>query len=96
MSWVPLAGSGMGSVLGGFLSDWSTKTRLSLVHGRLSVPQTANRALLAAISCLLSAPVVMLAVRAGFPNCFAILTVSGLLGEMYLGKRTDLQPIAPL
>lgn len=94
MSWVPLAGAGVGSVLGGVLSDWSTWCHVKsnawwgqvciMRHAR-ALPRTENRAILAAVSCLLSGPFIVMSVRAGFPDCFLYMAVSGFLGEMYIG-----------
>jgi hypothetical protein len=100
MSWVPLVGSGLGSILGGLVSDYVVRFTLSLrAGGCMHLPMVRriahsggfmrssieNRALLAALSCLVSGPLIMLSIRSGSPNCFVFMVFSGLLGEMYIG-----------
>ena len=94
MSWVPLVGSGFGSILGGMLSDYCVRN-INLVSSSVASSNSSlgrgggsieNRAFLAAVSCLLSGPLIMLAIRADFPDCFIYMIFSGLLGEMYIGK----------
>jgi hypothetical protein len=67
MSWVPLIGSALGSVLGGILAD-----RLSI-----DIPNGCARMFLAGIGSLVAAPIVGIALILHSPYCFLILILSG-------------------
>lgn len=69
MSWVPLVGSGIGSLLGGYLSDRAC----SLLGSR------AGRPLVAGVSSMGAVPFVVLALYAGNPACFLYFIPSGLV-----------------
>eukprot|EP00602_Paraphysomonas_sp_CaronLab_P006014 CAMPEP_0185017394 /NCGR_PEP_ID=MMETSP1103-20130426/357_1 /TAXON_ID=36769 /ORGANISM="Paraphysomonas bandaiensis, Strain Caron Lab Isolate" /LENGTH=360 /DNA_ID=CAMNT_0027546793 /DNA_START=538 /DNA_END=1617 /DNA_ORIENTATION=+ len=88
MSWVPLVGSGLGSMLGGYFSDILVRSKHYGLYGRPFV---------AATSSVVSLPFVILALLAGYPDCFLYFIPSGLTGEMYIGASlalvADLTPV---
>jgi MFS family permease len=79
MAWVPIIGSGLGSIIGGILSD-----KLVVVWGNRA------RSWVCASGCFLAAPFVYLSLNANFPLCFIYLAVSGLFGEAYLSQSLAL------
>jgi hypothetical protein len=79
MSWVPLAGSAVGNVLGGILSD-----KLFPYFG------SGGRCLVCGIGNIISVFFVMEALLSEFPNCFLFMIASGLFGECYLGQSIAL------
>jgi hypothetical protein len=87
MSWVPLVGSGIGSILGGIISDKAAKwiANKSRLQGSatVSLPVGENgveiRALLCGLSCFFATPFVIVALLADYPNCFNYLIFSGLV-----------------
>jgi hypothetical protein len=106
MSWIPLVGSGLGSMLGGHLSDILSRNTGGWGFGR------AGRPIVAGTSALVSTPFVILALLAGYPGCFLYFIPSGWVsllcvrlttdciqtGEMYLGASlallSDITPIS--
>jgi hypothetical protein len=70
MSWVPLVGSGVGSMLGGHFSDVLVRSK----HWGLT-----GRPFVAATSSLVAIPFVALALLAGYPDCFLYFIPSGLV-----------------
>jgi hypothetical protein len=87
MSWVPLVGSGLGSLLGGFLSDHLVATRrhsasqgLCDEHsGDNNDDHSAVRMLVAGVGTLLAVPLVLLALLLDFPYCFLVMVGSGMV-----------------
>lgn len=79
ISWVPLAGSAVGNVVGGLLSD--RVSRWWGCSGRVLVPAVGN---------LLAMPFVVLAFLVDFPVCFFCMVGSGFLAESYLGQSLAL------
>jgi hypothetical protein len=77
MWWIPLLGSGLGSLIGGHLSDRLCK-HLSSVGGR---------PLVAGCSCIASIPFVILALVSNFPACFLYFIPSGLVGVIASNMR---------
>lgn len=74
MSWVPLVGSGLGSMVGGHLSDiLSRNTKKGWTFGR------AGRPIVAGTSALVSTPFILLALFAGYPGCFLYFIPSGFV-----------------
>ncbi len=98
MSWVPLLGSGFGSVLGGILTDKLVRFAAGRSRSYESSVRSVGdltpinerglemRALLAGISCILSAPFVILAIFGEFPDCFTYLVASGLVSISSITK----------
>lgn len=120
MSWVPLLGSALGSLVGGFISDYLVKTRSCLPtsstnstssserssHSKALLPnmdsshhsqdgssssllsqkQAGNnmsmRMLVAGMGNLLALPVIVYSLIAGFPTCFLLMLVSGLVSAV--------------
>jgi MFS family permease len=82
MSWVPLAGSAVGSILGGYLTDQIVS------HYSYSNPTSAAALRLAAagIGTLLATPMVVISFFLAPPACFLAMVGSGLIGEIYLGQ----------
>lgn len=66
MSWIPLVGSGVGNLLGGYVTDLLS-VKLPLV----------SRPLVAGAGTLLAIPFVYLALSAGYPGCFLYMIASG-------------------
>lgn len=75
VSWMPIVGSGVGSVLGGFLSDTYAK-RYGLKF----------RPFLIGVGNILASPFIYLAFNTTHPYCFLVQVLSGFLGEMYFGQ----------
>jgi hypothetical protein len=74
MSWIPLVGSGLGSMVGGHLSDLLSRQRNDgLSFGR------AGRPIVAGVSALVSTPFVVLALYASYPGCFLYFIPSGFV-----------------
>lgn len=75
-SWIPLAGSAVGNIVGGLFADWWVSLS----------PNSAQwkRLTIAGMGCLLSAPLVTASFFMESPQCFLILIASGMLGELYL------------
>eukprot|EP01034_Spumella_vulgaris_P025557 gene25559-32028_t len=98
MSWVPLVGSGLGSLLGGFLSDHVVASRASKASRHNSgsssnrgsraesIGSSAVRMLVAGFGTLIAVPLVVLALLLEFPYCFLVMVASGMVGEAYLSQ----------
>lgn len=80
ISWVPLVGSGVGGIMGGYFSDVAYRMFAKMGQGG-----THARLYVAAISSLLATPFVVLSLFLEFPWCFLVFLPSGWVGEMYIG-----------
>lgn len=80
LSWMPLVGSGLGSVCGAILSD-----KLAEHTGFISV-----RPLLIALGNLAAVPIVAYAFISSYPTCFLIQIASGFVGELYFSQSSVL------
>jgi hypothetical protein len=98
MSWIPLVGSALGSVVAGFVSDWivkrniqDTATLFENQKQKAFLPEkqskasnnVAVRALIAGVSTLLSLPFVGVSFLLGFPGCFLIYIASGVVSSSH-------------
>jgi hypothetical protein len=79
MGWVPLAGSAIGNVLGGVISD-----KLFPYLG------SSGRCLVCGVGNIISIFFVVQALLSQFPDCFLFMVASGLFGECYLGQSIAL------
>jgi len=80
LSWMPLVGSGFGSICGGILSD-----KLAERFARVSV-----RPLLIALGNLIAVPIVAYAFLSSYPTCFLVQIASGFVGELYFSQSSVL------
>lgn len=88
MSWVPIVGSALGSMLGGVLSDHLVR---KYDNGDAAGMQALSmRALISGISNLLALPLIAYSFFLGFPGCFLIYIASGMMGEVYLSQALAL------
>jgi len=79
MAWVPIAGSAVGNIIGGLVCD-----KIAVSWG------SHIRALFAGIGCILSLPLVVMAINSEYPSCFYFMIFSGLVGESYMGQAIAL------
>lgn len=83
MSWVPIVGSALGSMVGGFLSD-SILQRFSASQSTLRT--LSIRALISGISNLVALPLIVWSFFLPYPGCFLIYIGSGMVGEVYFSQ----------
>lgn len=82
MSWVPLAGSAVGTILGGYLTDHIISQQTSSNVALASV----WRLVASGAGTLLATPLVVVSFFLSSPGCFLAMVGSGLIGEVYLGQ----------
>lgn len=80
ISWIPLVGSGVGGIMGGYLSDLAFA-----MFSKMGEGGTHARMYVAAVSNLAATPFVILSLFLKFPWCFLVFLPSGWVGEMYIG-----------